>query len=570
MLNIVIFTGGNGNSNLIKHIKDLPYINLTLLINGYDDGLSTGTIRKAAQGMLGPSDFRKNFTYLLDNLNSDYNNLKLIFEHRISNFEVEELLHDRSVYLDSFFLKYKLSDKKHLEFLKSYLEIGLNCLLAHTQSVDLLNDFSVGNIIICGLYEAAGDFNIALDILTKNFDLSAKLVNISKCGNSKLVAIENNGNLLLNESLIVNYNNTQPLSNFLIVNEDDLNSKLIHELGNLENPFLYQTIPDISEQAQNALLTADLIIFGTGTLFSSLLPSFRICSKFFNDVKGKKVLIINNKYDNDINNISLEGYIELISREVGDNSNDFFKSIIIDKDSEIKRKLYNGDFSNLFVGSLMDLNNKHHGGKLWESIISSTELNNGFYHVNIITSNKTDLKLKSVYEKEIIALNLDCSNSKVKYSFNSGQNGYTHTLYLDSVGYVSLSDIELWIKIMRNKHIDVIFGSRFDSRMQLIMSFKNQYTESYIIYLLSLIASNMVTFVYFFRFQKVLPDPLSGVYFVNQKASIHYENLPRFLKALNKMELTMISFPVSYRIFSPGNFIKKTITVFLNIVRLYV
>lgn len=225
--------------------------------------MSTGTIRKAAQGILGPSDFRKNFTYLLDNLNSDYNNLKLIFEHRISNFEVEELLHDRSVYLDSFFLKYKLSDKKHLEFLKSYLEIGLNCLLVHTQSVDLLNDFSVGNIIICGLYEASGDFNIALDILTKNFDLSAKLVNISKCGNSKLVAIENNGNLLLNESLIVNYNNTQPLSNFLIVNEDDLNSKLIHELGNLENPFLYQTIPDISEQAQNALLTADLIIFGT-------------------------------------------------------------------------------------------------------------------------------------------------------------------------------------------------------------------------------------------------------------------------------------------------------------------
>lgn len=65
-MNVVLFTGGRGNFNLIRYIQDLSYVNLSLLINGYDDGLSTATIRSANAGMLGPSDFRKNFTTILD------------------------------------------------------------------------------------------------------------------------------------------------------------------------------------------------------------------------------------------------------------------------------------------------------------------------------------------------------------------------------------------------------------------------------------------------------------------------------------------------------------------------
>ena len=93
-MNVVIFTGGNGNANLIKHLKDLSYVNLSLLINGYDDGLSTGVIRSANHGMLGPSDYRKNFTYILDDF-TDYNrNLKKLFEHRLSEEETRTLLHN--------------------------------------------------------------------------------------------------------------------------------------------------------------------------------------------------------------------------------------------------------------------------------------------------------------------------------------------------------------------------------------------------------------------------------------------------------------------------------------------
>ena len=58
MLNITVINGGRGASRLIPKLLDKPYINLTSIVNAYDDGKSTGEIRKFF-GMLGPSDIRK-------------------------------------------------------------------------------------------------------------------------------------------------------------------------------------------------------------------------------------------------------------------------------------------------------------------------------------------------------------------------------------------------------------------------------------------------------------------------------------------------------------------------------
>lgn len=84
-MNVVLFTGGSGNANLIRYIKDLSYVNLSLLINGYDDGLSTGTIRSANYGMLGPSDFRKNFSNILDSYAESSLKIREIFAHRLNH-----------------------------------------------------------------------------------------------------------------------------------------------------------------------------------------------------------------------------------------------------------------------------------------------------------------------------------------------------------------------------------------------------------------------------------------------------------------------------------------------------
>src|SRR5262249_8078873 len=55
-----------------------------LLVNGYDDGLSTGSLRNFIPGMLGPSDFRKNLSYLFGNYSQSQYALKSVMEYRLA------------------------------------------------------------------------------------------------------------------------------------------------------------------------------------------------------------------------------------------------------------------------------------------------------------------------------------------------------------------------------------------------------------------------------------------------------------------------------------------------------
>src|SRR4029453_2545177 len=61
---VVLFTGGRGSSVLSRELIRSERIALTLAINGYDDGASTGEVRRFLGDCLGPSDFRKNASRL--------------------------------------------------------------------------------------------------------------------------------------------------------------------------------------------------------------------------------------------------------------------------------------------------------------------------------------------------------------------------------------------------------------------------------------------------------------------------------------------------------------------------
>src|SRR5262249_56063373 len=61
---VVLFSGGRGSGVLSRQLLKDPHIQLTLAINGYDDGASTGEVRRFLGDSLGPSDFRKNASRL--------------------------------------------------------------------------------------------------------------------------------------------------------------------------------------------------------------------------------------------------------------------------------------------------------------------------------------------------------------------------------------------------------------------------------------------------------------------------------------------------------------------------
>ena len=63
-LNVVLFSGGRGSGALTEQLATDPRIALKIVINGYDDGASTGEVRRFLGDCLGPSDFRKNASRL--------------------------------------------------------------------------------------------------------------------------------------------------------------------------------------------------------------------------------------------------------------------------------------------------------------------------------------------------------------------------------------------------------------------------------------------------------------------------------------------------------------------------
>ena len=58
MKNIVIINGGRGASSIIPALLEKENVSITSIVNAYDDGKSTGEIRRFFN-MLGPSDLRK-------------------------------------------------------------------------------------------------------------------------------------------------------------------------------------------------------------------------------------------------------------------------------------------------------------------------------------------------------------------------------------------------------------------------------------------------------------------------------------------------------------------------------
>ena len=90
---IVLFCGGRGSATIIRALLRQSDVELTLLVNAYDDGLSTGALRSFIPGMLGPSDFRKNLSYLFGNYSHAQYALKSLMEYRLSGgaAEVEKL-----------------------------------------------------------------------------------------------------------------------------------------------------------------------------------------------------------------------------------------------------------------------------------------------------------------------------------------------------------------------------------------------------------------------------------------------------------------------------------------------
>ena len=101
MLNIVIINGGRGASTIIPSLLELDNCSITSIVNAYDDGKSTGEIRRFFS-MLGPSDIRK-----VQELFLPFSNESTAYKDLFSFRYPDNSLHDEVISELNFFVEKK-------------------------------------------------------------------------------------------------------------------------------------------------------------------------------------------------------------------------------------------------------------------------------------------------------------------------------------------------------------------------------------------------------------------------------------------------------------------------------
>src|SRR4029079_17879303 len=185
-----VFSGGRGSSVLSTELITHRGIALTLAINGYDDGMSTGEVLRFLGDALGPSDFRKNASHLARALGTcpaeTIDRLDRRLPSPCTQDEALAILRQVSGPAESRIAAFERE------------------LTASGRPFDFA-DCAIGNIVFAGSYLAANrDFNAAVDDYCRLLALPpGMIVNVTDGTHAYLVALDPEAGLLTSEADIV-------------------------------------------------------------------------------------------------------------------------------------------------------------------------------------------------------------------------------------------------------------------------------------------------------------------------------------------------------------------------------
>lgn len=295
-MNIVILAGGKGSLQLQQGIKQFfnsQNINVNVLINAFDDGLSTGLVRKVYDGkILGPSDLRKNQTLKHEQL---YGNTSLL---NFLNIRCTMPVEDLREYI------YSEIDKLNNVTYSNILYNGVRSYFNNPKHADIeYNDFSISNIIYAGL---AGDDGFSLSAAG---DLMAQALSIKNN-----VVIANDESLFLRA--YTKYGSVLVEDEYNIDVWDDKSDPidrifLVDHLGN-------EKVPTLNEKSINLLKDADIIISSSGTQWTSIIPTYMFegFKEAYESSTAKKYLIMNRSQDKDMTGQGADDILNIVSRYI--------------------------------------------------------------------------------------------------------------------------------------------------------------------------------------------------------------------------------------------------------------
>jgi 2-phospho-L-lactate transferase/gluconeogenesis factor (CofD/UPF0052 family) len=320
-IRVVLFSGGRGSGALTTTLVRTRGVLLTVAINGYDDGASTGEVRRFLGDVLGPSDFRKNASRLATELATCPPSLIALLDRRLpddaSAGTVQALIEDltRTVPGDAALREIPGDTRDAVARRLARFGEELNSGRAFS-----FRDCSVGNLVFAGTYLGLGRrFNDAVDDYAGLAGLSAGLIeNVTDGTNAHLVALDLDGHVLGREADIVDANRQNRIHD-IYLRTSPLDGDKCRDLAALGPERAAASLeaesvhPLLNPRLQRKIAEADLIVYAPGTQHSSLFPSYLthgLSAALAANARAIKLLITNIQSDAEIAGSSAVDIIE--------------------------------------------------------------------------------------------------------------------------------------------------------------------------------------------------------------------------------------------------------------------
>ena len=279
---VVLFSGGRGSGALATTLVRTPGVLLTIAINGYDDGASTGEVRRLLGDALGPSDFRKNASRLATELTTCSPALVRLLDRRLPADATASTLTALIASLrdlgsadpDARELAADLSERVAARLARFATELA-------SAPPFSFEDCSVGNLVFAGSYLLGGRaFNVAVDDYAALVGLPPGLIeNVTDGTNAHLVALDVDGQVLGREADIVDATRTNRIRDIYLLGSalsaTDGSALAAGSTDAAHAALDARSIrPPLNPRLATAIASADLIVYAPGTQHSSLFPSY--------------------------------------------------------------------------------------------------------------------------------------------------------------------------------------------------------------------------------------------------------------------------------------------------------
>ena len=524
--------------------------------------------------MLGPSDFRKNLSYIMDLYSAKQYALRNLMEFRLSledaATEVEVLKAFSDGVLPDARQGRLAAICRQLEPpVQECLAAYLACFFDYAKGRQGLRfaDCSVGNLVFAGAHILSGNnFNEATLELARLTVPRAKLVNVSRGEPRTLVALKADGTLLSREADICAPQTRAPILGTYFTDRP-LTPKEVERLGVAGLAAKQRSIEDRqsevapSQEVLEVLRDADLVIFGPGTQHSSLLPSYKILSASQAIARSQariKAFIVNLNQDHDIQGRTANDLVRTALNYMGDPANrgPSITHVLFDETADehsvpLDRSGLGSDGTlcgaSLITGRFsLDPMHRVHSG---HAVVSRL-----FYLLERAASRRgaglciyVDLLGRTAAVEAVVQelAEIDWKNSidLVKLKINHADLPNTHlpsgltissvhlpstfaeveilkdwlahddSEYLATItgdGEYLLRDLHLGLMALRNGNFGAVYGSRTQSRRQFRGSLRAAYGESGLLYRLSWLGAFLLTAMFVLRFGIIFSDPLTG------------------------------------------------------------